>query len=96
MKLIMKGLLSESAQTYTQHTLRFAARHLNVRSRPQTQILWPKIIVIRGSCNVIIIIIDNFCIALFSGVHKLTALYNILQHLGFTKVIHIIMTINNV
>ena len=24
----------------------------------------------------IIIIIDNFCIALFSGVHKLTALYN--------------------
>ena len=27
--------------------------------------------------SVIIIIIDNFCIALFSGVHKLTAL---LQH----------------
>ena len=26
----------------------------------------------------IIIIMDNFCIALFSGVHKLTALYNIL------------------
>ena len=28
----------------------------------------------------IIIIIDNFCIALFSGVPKLTAFYNILQH----------------
>ena len=43
----------------------------------------------RGECgggggaqrkNSIIIIIDNFCIALFSGVHKLTALYNILRH----------------
>ena len=34
---------------------------------------------------IIIIIIDNFCIALFSGVPKLTALYNILQHfLSFT------------
>ena len=30
----------------------------------------------------IIIIIDNFCIALFSGVHKLTALYNIYNMLG--------------
>ena len=29
---------------------------------------------------IITIIINNFCIALFSGVHKLTALYNILQH----------------
>ena len=29
---------------------------------------------------IIIIIIDNFCIPLFSGVHKLTALYNTLQH----------------
>ena len=28
----------------------------------------------------IIIIIDNFCIALFSEVHKLAALYNTLQH----------------
>ena len=46
---------------------------------------------------IIIIIIDNFCIALFSGVPKLTALYNILQHfLSFTNVIHIIMTPNNV
>ena len=46
---------------------------------------------------IIIIIIDNFCIALFSGVPKLTALYNILQHfLSFTNVIHIIMTTNNV
>ena len=26
------------------------------------------------------IIIDNFCIVLFSDVHKLTALYNTLQH----------------
>ena len=44
-----------------------------------------------------IIIIDNFCIVLFSGVHKLTALYNILQHfLSFTNIIHIIMTTNNV
>ena len=44
-----------------------------------------------------IIIIDNFCIALFSGVHKLTALYNILQHfLSFTYIIRIIMTTNNV
>ena len=44
-----------------------------------------------------IIIIDNFCIALFSGVPKLTALYNILQHfLSFTNIIHIIMTTNNV
>ena len=44
----------------------------------------------------IIIIIDNFCIALFSGVPKLTALY-ILQHfLSFTNIIHIIMTTNNV
>ena len=45
---------------------------------------------------IIIIIIDNFCIALFSGVLKLTALY-ILQHfLSFTNIIHIIMTTNNV
>ena len=29
---------------------------------------------------IIIIIIHDFCIALFSGVHKVTALYNILQH----------------
>ena len=29
---------------------------------------------------IIIIIIDNFCIALFSGVHKLTPLYNTLPH----------------
>ena len=29
---------------------------------------------------IIIIIIDNFCIALFSDVHKLTVLYNTLQH----------------
>ena len=27
-----------------------------------------------------IIMMDNICIALFSGVHKLTGLYNILQH----------------
>ena len=26
---------------------------------------------------IIIILIDNFCISLFSGVHKLTALYDI-------------------
>ena len=46
---------------------------------------------------IIIIIIDNFCIALFSGVPKLTALYNILQHfLSFTNIIYIIMTTNNV
>ena len=46
---------------------------------------------------IIIIIIDNFCIALFSGVPKLTALYNILQHfLSFTNIIDIIMTTNNV
>ena len=45
---------------------------------------------------IIVIIIDNFCIALFSGVHKLTVLYNILQHfLSFTNIIHIIMTTNN-
>ena len=46
---------------------------------------------------IIIIIIDNFCIALFSGVPKLIALYNILQHfLSFTNTVHIIMTTNNV
>ena len=45
----------------------------------------------------IIIIIDNLCIALFSDVPKLTALYNILQYfLSFTNIIHIIMTTNNV
>ena len=43
----------------------------------------------------IIIVINNFCIALFSGVPKLTALYNILQHfLSFTNIIYIIMTTN--
>ena len=58
--------------------------------------------VISVMCNMLlliafIIIIDNFCIALFSGVHKITALYNILQHfLSFTNIIHIIMTTNNV
>ena len=42
---------------------------------------------------IIIMMIDNFCIALFSGVPKLTALYNILQYfLSFTNIIHIIMT----
>ena len=30
----------------------------------------------------LIIIIDHSCIALFSGVHKLTALYNIYNMLG--------------
>ena len=49
--------------------------------------------------GIIIIIIDNFCIALFSDVHKLTALYNTLQHfpsenkiikvITFMKLIHI-------
>ena len=50
------------------------------------------------SKEIIIIILDNFCIALFSDVPKLTALYNILQHfLSFTNIlIHIIMTTNNV
>ena len=44
----------------------------------------------------LIIIRDNFCIALFSGVPKFTALYNILQHFrSFTNIIHIIMTTNN-
>ena len=44
-----------------------------------------------------IIIIDNFCIALFSDVPKLTVLYNILQHfLSITDIIDIIMTTNNV
>ena len=39
--------------------------------------------------SIVIIIIGNFCIALFSGVPKLTALY-ILQHfLSFTNIIHI-------
>ena len=50
----------------------------------------------------LIIIIDNLCIALFSGVHKLTAQTNVLRHWFskkikkkknlskmFTKVIHI-------
>ena len=46
---------------------------------------------------IIIIIIDNFCVALFSGVPNLTALYSILQHfLSFTNIIHIMMTTNNV
>ena len=35
---------------------------------------------VKKTGSIIIIIIDNFCIALFSGVHKLTALYNTLQH----------------
>ena len=44
-----------------------------------------------------IIKVDNFCIALFSGVPKLTVLYNILEHfLSFTNIIHIIITTNNV
>ena len=29
---------------------------------------------------VVVVVVDNFCIALLSSVHKLTALYNILQH----------------
>ncbi len=57
-----------------------------------TTLSWP----VWMSSLIIIIIIDNFCIALFSGVPKLTALY-ILQHfLSFTNIIHIIMTTNNV
>ena len=44
----------------------------------------------------LIIIINNFCIALFSGVPKLTAFYNILHFLSFTNIIHIIMTTDNV
>ena len=44
-----------------------------------------------------IIITDNVCTALFSGVPRLTALYNILQHFrSFANIIHIIMTTNNV
>ena len=47
---------------------------------------------------IIMIILNNFCIALFSGVPELTAIYNILQHFyeSFTNIRHIIMTINNV
>ena len=41
---------------------------------------WVCIIII-----IITIIINNFCIALFSGVHKLTVLYNILQHFPIDK-----------
>ena len=42
----------------------------------------------RFAIYIIIIIIDNVCIVLFSGVPKLTALY-ILQHfLSFTNIIH--------
>ena len=63
--------------------------------------VWTQIIMGRwgggGGGSVMIIITDNFCIALFSGVPKLAALYNILQHfLSFTNIIHIIMTTNNV
>ena len=35
----------------------------------------------RTQNRIIIIIIDNFCIVLFSSVHKFTVLNNILQHL---------------
>ena len=54
---------------------------------------------------IIIIIIYKFCIALFSGIHKLTATYHILQHFlskkkvegnMFMKAIHTIMATNNV
>ena len=34
------------------------------------------ICLVSGGTGCVIIIIDNFCIALFSGVHKLTALNN--------------------
>ena len=43
-----------------------------------------------------IIIIDNFCIALFTGVPKLTALYIPQHFLSFTNIVHIIMTTNNI
>ena len=43
-----------------------------------------------------IIIVDNFCVALFSGVPKLTALYNILQHFpSFTNIIHVTYNCDN-
>ena len=49
------------------------------------------------ACRKVIIIIDTFCVALFSGVPKLAVLYGILQHfLSFTNIIHVIMTTNNV
>ena len=50
----------------------------------------------KGQLVTRIIIIDNFCIALFSGVPKLTALYILQLFLSFTNIIHIIMTTNNV
>ena len=57
----------------------------------------PTTVANKSSTESVIIIIDNFCIALFSGVPKLTALYNILQHfVSFTNIMHIIMTTNNV
>ena len=34
------------------------------------------------SIMLIIVIIDNFCVVLFSGLHRLPALYNIFQHLS--------------
>ena len=41
---------------------------------------------------IIMIIIDTFSIALFSDVHKLTALYNTLRHfLSDNKIIKVIM-----
>ena len=45
-------------------------------------------LICRQEPQIIILIIDNFHIALFSSVPKLTALYNILQHfLSFTNII---------
>ena len=50
-----------------------------------------------GQKVLVMIIIDNFCIALLSGIHKLIVLYNILQlFLSYANVIHLIMTPNNV
>ena len=57
-------------------------------------------------CSVIILIIDYFCIALFSSRHKITVLCNIFRHFWmlseknvrgnmFKNVIHIIMTAND-
>ena len=48
----------------------------------------PDAFVLKYPCDSLrIIIIDNVCIVLFPGVHKLTALYNILQHFLSEKII---------
>ena len=86
----LPNLLIGSSVTFGNVHLNFRPRKTEEKKRKKEKKKEEKA---REEEEEIIIILNNFCIALVSGLPKLTELYNILQYfLSFTNIIHIIMT----